>query len=71
MDAAPYTPSADGDALAPAIHQAAGIVVGQLDVDIAVAEAGLRACAIAVHRPLQDVARDIVAHRLRLDEPTD
>jgi hypothetical protein len=70
MDAAPYTPSANGDAVAPEVHQAAGMVVVQLDVDIAEAEARLRAYAIAVHRPLRDVARDIVAHRLRLDEPT-
>jgi hypothetical protein len=45
------------------------MVMVRLGVDIAEAEARLRVYAIAVHRPLREVARDIVAHRLRL-EPT-
>ncbi len=52
----------------PQIHQAAGMVTVQLDVDIATADTWLRQYAIAAHRPLIDVARDIVVHRLRLDE---
>ena len=66
------TASSNGDAPAlrgdsPAIHQATGMVMVQLDVSITVADARLRAYAIEVHRPLADVARDVVTHRLRLD----
>jgi ANTAR domain-containing protein len=52
----------------PETYQAAGMVMVQLDVDITTAATLLRSYAVATHRPLVDVARDIVVHRLRLNE---
>lgn len=49
------------------VHQAAGMVSGQLDVAVAEALVRLRAHAFGSGRPLTDVARDIVARRLRMD----
>lgn len=48
------------------VHQAAGMVAVQLGVPVVDAEARLRAYAYAVNRSAVDVARDIVARRLRL-----
>jgi len=48
------------------IDQATGMVSAQLDVAIGEAFVRLRACAYAQDRRLSDVARDIVARRLRL-----
>jgi hypothetical protein len=48
------------------IDQATGMVSAQLDVAIAEAFVRLRAYAYAQDRRLSDVARDIVARRLRL-----
>ena len=48
------------------IDQATGMLTVQLGVDVAEAFARLRAYAYAVDRRLADVARDIVARRLRL-----
>jgi hypothetical protein len=48
------------------VHQASGMVAVQLGVSVADAEARLRAHAYAVNRSVVDVARDIVARRLRL-----
>ena len=50
------------------IDQATGMITVQLGVDIAEAFARLRAYAYASDRRLADVARDIVARRLRLDD---
>jgi hypothetical protein len=47
------------------VHQAAGIVSAQLDVSVAESLIRLRAYAFANDRLLTDVARDVVAHRLR------
>lgn len=52
------------------IHQATGMVVAQLDVTVTDAFARLRAYAFAEHRLLGDVARDVVARRLRFTEET-
>lgn len=54
------------------VHQASGMVAVQLGVPVVDAEARLRAHAYAVNRSVVDVARDIVARRLRLidDGPT-
>jgi ANTAR domain/GAF domain len=52
------------------IHQATGMVVAQLDVSATDAFARLRAYAFAEHRLLGDVARDVVARRLRFTEET-
>lgn len=55
------------------IDQATGMVSAQLDVAIGEAFARLRAYAYAQERRLSDVARDVVARRLRLspDAPQD
>jgi ANTAR domain/GAF domain len=52
------------------IHQATGMVVAQLDVSATDAFARLRAYAFAEHRLLGDVARDVVARRLRFTDTT-
>jgi hypothetical protein len=49
------------------VYQASGMVMVQVDVDAAEAMARLQAHAYAVDRPLPDVARDVVARRLRLE----
>ena len=56
-----------GSWLSAEIYQAAGMVTVQLDVDITEALARMRAYAYAEERPLSEVARDIVARRLRLE----
>jgi len=54
------------------VHQASGMVAVQLGMEVADAEARLRAHAYAVNRSVVDVARDVVRRRLRLvaDGPT-
>lgn len=49
------------------LFQAQGMVMVQLGVTLAEALARMRAHAYAENRPLLDVARDVVARRLRLD----
>jgi ANTAR domain-containing protein/GAF domain-containing protein len=49
----------------PEVHQATGMVIVQLGVSAAVALVRLRAYAYAHDRRLHDVARDVVARRLR------
>jgi hypothetical protein len=56
-----------GPTLSAEIYQAAGMVTVQLEVDIPEALARLRAHAYAEERPLWEVARDVVARRLRLE----
>lgn len=63
--------SPDLEALAgysAALHQAAGMVSVQLDVGVGEAIVLLRAHAYINDRQLGDVAADVVARRLRLDE---
>lgn len=48
------------------VHQATGMIAARLGVTPAVALVRLRAHAYATERPIVDVARDIVARRLRL-----
>jgi hypothetical protein len=57
----------------PEVHQATGMIIAQLGVSAAVALVRLRAYAYAHDRRLRDVARDVVARRLRFDpdEPGD
>lgn len=52
------------------IHQATGMVVAQLGVSATVAFARLRAQAFVEQRLLGDVARDVVARRLRISKDT-
>ena len=49
-----------------AVHNAAGIVSVQEDISVAEALIRLRAYAFRSDRLLADVARDIIARRLRL-----
>jgi AmiR/NasT family two-component response regulator len=53
------------------VHQATGMVSVQLDVSQAVALVRLRAYAFSEHRPLADVAADVVARRMRFDDNDD
>jgi hypothetical protein len=48
------------------VHQASGMVSVQLDVSLAEALVRLRAHAYAQERPLAELARDVVARRVRL-----
>lgn len=50
------------------VHQATGMIVGQLGVGAQEAFARLRAHAFAENRLLRDVARDVVARRLRFTD---
>jgi hypothetical protein len=49
------------------VYQAAGMITVQLDVEITEALARLRAHAYAEEQTLREVAREVVAHRLRLE----
>ena len=48
------------------VHQACGMVSVQLDIGLGEASVRLRAHAYAEDRPLAEVAREVVARRLRL-----
>jgi hypothetical protein len=52
------------------LFQAQGMVTVQLGVTLADALARIRARAYSDNRPLREIARDIVARRLRLDGDT-
>lgn len=68
-DAAPGTLAPElraGLAHRSGVHQASGMVSAQLDIDVADALTRIRAHAYTTNRPINDVARDIVARRLRL-----
>ncbi|GGO44458.1 GAF domain-containing protein [Streptomyces daqingensis] len=56
----------------PEVHQATGMLTVQLGVTAAVALVRLRAYAFSQDRRLSEVAKDVVARRLRIDgsEPT-
>src|SRR4051794_14681949 len=49
------------------VHQAAGMISVQLDVSVAEALIRLRARAFANDRPINDLARDVVARRVRFE----
>ncbi|WP_158888613.1 GAF and ANTAR domain-containing protein [Amycolatopsis anabasis] len=51
----------------PRIHQATGMIAGQLGVGVEEAFARLRARAFADHRPLAEVAADVVTRHLRFE----
>jgi ANTAR domain/GAF domain len=55
----------------PEVHQATGMITVQLGVSMAVALVRLRAYAYAHDRRLRDVARDVVARRLRFEPDTE
>jgi hypothetical protein len=50
------------------VHQAAGMISVQLDVDVAAALLRLRAHSFSHGRPFSEVATDVVAGRLRFDD---
>ena len=52
-----------------AVHNAAGVVSVQQDISVTEALIRLRAFAFSSDRLLADVARDVIARRLRLDDP--
>ncbi|MCU1396189.1 MAG: hypothetical protein JWM34_4617 [Ilumatobacteraceae bacterium] len=54
-------------AYAAVVHHASGMVSEQLEIDVGSALLRLRAVAFATDRDVADIARDIVARRLRLD----
>jgi len=49
------------------VHQAAGMVAAQMETTVGMALIRLRAYAFGHDRPLADVARDVVARKLRFD----
>jgi hypothetical protein len=53
----------------PEVHQATGMVSVQLDVSLAEALVRLRAHAYGNDRPIAEVAADVVARRLRFEDP--
>jgi len=55
----------------PEVHQATGMITVQLGVTAEIAFARLRAFAFAHNRRLRDVARDVVARRLRFEPDSD
>jgi hypothetical protein len=59
--------SADGELSlhAPQVHQATGMIAMQLDVAMEDAFVRLRSAAFAAHRPLAELAGDVVARRVR------
>jgi len=54
----------------PEVHQASGIVSVQLGIDVTESLVRLRAHAYAQARPLLEIAREIVTHRLRFSPDT-
>lgn len=52
------------------VHQASGMVAAQLNVSVGQAMIRLRAYAFGNDRRLAEVARDVVARRLRFDAPS-
>jgi len=53
----------------PEVHQATGMISVQLDVPLAEAMVRLRAHAYGNDRPIAEVAADVVARRLRFEDP--
>jgi hypothetical protein len=53
------------------VHQASGMVAVQLDIGVGEALIRLRAYAFGHDRKLADVARDVVARRLRFEPESD
>ena len=70
MTASPPTNGTPG-AQRTEVHQAAGLIVAQLGIPGQDAFVRLRAHAFATRRPLAEVARDVVAHRLVFTQDMD
>jgi GAF domain len=61
--------SARATTFRPEVHQATGMISVQLDVSLAEALVRLRAHAYGNDRPIAEVAADVVARRLRFEDP--
>jgi hypothetical protein len=57
---------AGSDTLRAPVHQASGMLSARYDIGVDEAFLRLRAYAFAAERPINDVARDVVAHRLNI-----
>jgi hypothetical protein len=71
-EAEPSAPRPDGalpTTYRPEVHQATGMISVQLDVPLAEALVRLRAHAYGDDRPIAEVAADVVARRLRFEDP--
>ncbi len=68
LDGSRADPAAGSVLRRPEVHQATGMVMVQLGIVAEAALARLRAFAFAVDRPIDEVSREIIARRLRLDE---
>jgi len=66
---APRADSAQTTTFRPEVHQATGMISVQLDVPLAEALVRLRAHAYGNDRPIAEVAADVVARRLRFENP--
>jgi hypothetical protein len=64
----PFDIDASGSTVYAEVHQATGMISVQLDVSLDDAFVRLRAYAFATARPVHEVARDVVAGRLRFDD---
>jgi hypothetical protein len=72
-DAPPHRLAAELEANADfhsVVHQASGMVSAQLEISVGQALIRLRGYAFGNDRPLVEVAADVVARRLRFDEPS-
>jgi hypothetical protein len=68
-DAAPDSLAAalgTSDTLRASVHQASGMLSARFSIDVDEALLRLRAYAYATERPINEVARDVVAHRLNI-----
>lgn len=61
----------DSDSHRAEVHQASGMVAVQLGINVSDSAVRLRAHAYATNRSVAEVARDVVARRLRLSDDTD
>ena len=66
---APQPDRAQQETYRPEVHQATGMISVQLDVSLAEALVRLRAHAYGNDRPIAEVAADVVARRLRFEDP--
>ena len=66
---APRPDRAQQETYRPEVHQATGMISVQLDVSLAEALVRLRAHAYGNDRPIAEVAADVVARRLRFEDP--
>jgi hypothetical protein len=71
VDPALARPADMADVVRAEVHQAAGMIMAQADLPILAALARLRARAYQTGRPLDDLARDVLARRIRFSPDPD